>query len=184
MGWSEQELAARARRAYEVGRLRSAAPILVYLAPVVALALVGGNAELAWTVGVGAALGVFAVGLLFRGGALGRAVRPGLMAGVIPLVAPLVLRATGHCCMAGACSPLCLPVCTSAGLVAGIMVGLRAASENDGRRSFTLSASVIAALMGALGCMGMGLGAVGGMAVALALGSAPLAVMGLRLRRE
>jgi hypothetical protein len=63
------------------------------------------------------------------------------------------------------------------------MVGLRAAGESEGRRTFTLSASVIAALMGALGCMGMGLGAVGGMAVALALGSAPLAVVGMRLGR-
>ncbi|MDC0745452.1 hypothetical protein [Polyangium mundeleinium] len=183
MGPSERELAARARRAYELGRLRSTAKILVYLAPAVALALLGGSAGIAWTVGVGAALGMSAVGLLWRGGALGRAVRPGLMAGAIPLLAPLVLRATGHCCMAGACSPLCLPVCTSAGLAAGIVVGLRAVGESEGRRGFTLSASVIAALMGALGCMGMGLGAVGGMAVALALGSAPLAVVGMRLGR-
>ncbi|MDI1429511.1 hypothetical protein [Polyangium sorediatum] len=183
MGRGERDLAARARRAYEIGRLRSAAKILVSLAPVVALALVGGSAESAWTMGVGVVLGGFAVALLWRGGAVGRAVRPGLLAGAIPLVAPLVLRATGHCCMAGMCSPLCLPVCTSAGLVAGIAVGLRAASESDGRQRFALSASVMAGLMGTLGCMGMGLGAVGGMAVALALGSMPLAALGMRLGR-
>jgi hypothetical protein len=179
---SEQELFARARRAYEIGRLRSAAFVLVYVAPMVALALVGGGGAIAFTVGIGLALAMLATGLLWRGQAWGRAVGPGLLAGVMPLVAPLVLRVSGHCCTAGGCSSLCLPVCTSAGLFAGLAVGFCVAGEREKRLDFALSAIAIAALTGALGCVGMGLGAVSGMAAALALGSAPVAALRIRLR--
>ena len=180
---SERELAARARRAYELGRLGFAARVLMYVVPIVALAFMSAAPATMGMVGIAGFLGIFAVGMIWYGGAPGRAVGPGLLAGMIPLVVSIVLRATDYCCMGGACSPLCLPVCMSAGLVAGIGVGLRASEETEGRSGFALSGVLFAALTGALGCVGMGLWVVGGMAAALALASAPLAAVGIRLRR-
>jgi hypothetical protein len=180
---TERDIRARAQRAYELGRLRFALKVLVYVVPMVLLASWSNATPTAWNVAIGVALGVFTVGLLSRGEAHGRAVSTGLVSGAIPLLVPLIMQATGHCCIAGACSPLCLPLCTGAGIAAGIMVGMRAASERQAPGRFGLSAIGVAALTGALGCASMGLAAVVGMVAALALVSAPIAVVGMRLRR-
>ncbi|MBK9258218.1 MAG: hypothetical protein IPM54_00090 [Polyangiaceae bacterium] len=180
---TEREIRARAQRVYELGRLRFALKVLVYVVPMVLLAAWSNATPTAWNVAIGVALGVLTVGLLWRGEAHGRAVSTGLVSGAIPLLVPLIMQATGHCCIAGACSTLCLPLCTGAGIAAGIMVGMRAASERQAPGRFALSAIGVAALTGALGCTGMGLAAVAGMVAALALVSAPIAVVGMRLRR-
>lgn len=180
---TERDIRARAQRAYELGRLRSALDVLVYVVPIVLLAAWSNATPMAWNVAIGVALGVLTVGLLWRGEAHGRAVSTGLVSGAIPLLVPLIMQATGNCCIAGACSPLCLPLCTGAGLAAGIIVGMRAASERQAPGRFALSAMGVAAFMGALGCTGMGLPAVAGMAMALVLVTAPVAMVGMRLRR-
>jgi hypothetical protein len=180
---TERDIRARAQRAYELGRLKFATKVLVYVVPMVLLASWSNTTSMAWNVAIGGALGILTVGLLWRGEAHGRAVSTGLVSGAIPLLVPLVMQATGNCCIAGACSTLCLPLCTGAGLAAGIIVGMRAASERQAPGRFALSAIGVAALTGALGCTGMGLAAVAGMVAALALVSAPVAVVGMRLRR-
>lgn len=181
---TERAIRLRAQHAYELGRLRFATKVLVYVLPMVLLASWSNMTSMAWNVAIGAALGVLTVGLLWRGEVHGRAVGTGLVSGAIPLLVPLAMQATGHCCIAGACSPLCLPLCTGAGIAAGIMVGMRAASERQARGRFALSAIGVAALTGALGCASMGLAAVAGMVAALTLVSAPVAVVGARLRHH
>ena len=181
---TERAIRSRAQRAYELGRLRFATKVLVYVVPMVLLASWSNATSMAWNAAIGAALGVLTVGLLWRGEAHGRAVGTGLVSGAIPLLAPLTMQATGHCCIAGACSTVCLPLCTGAGLAAGIIVGMRAASEQQAPGRFALSAIGVAALTGALGCTGMGLAAVAGMVAALALVSAPVALVGARLRHH
>lgn len=181
---TELQIWARARRAYELGRLWFAMKVLLYVVPLVVLTSFSSTTSMSWNVVLGTALGALNVGLLWRGEAYGRAAGTGLLAGAIPLLLPLAMQATGHCCSAGACSTWCLPVCIGAGFAAGIMVGIRAASETQWPGRFALSAMGVAALTGALGCAGMGLGAVAGMIAALTVVSAPVAVVGLRLRRR
>lgn len=181
---TEAEISARAQRAYELGRLRFALKVLVYVVPIVPLAAWSNATPTAWNAAIGVALGGLTVGLLWRGEAHGRAVSTGLVSGAIPLLVPLIMQATGNCCIEGACSPLCLPLCTGAGIAAGIMVGMRAASERQAPGRFAISAIGVAALTGALGCTGMGLAAVAGMVTALALVSAPVAMVRMRLGRR
>lgn len=181
---TELQIRARARRVYELGRLRSAMKVLLYVVPIVVLASYSSATSVSGDIVLGLALGALTVGLLWRGEAYGRAVGTGLLAGAVPLLLPLAMQTTGHCCMAGACSTWCLPMCIGAGFAAGIMVGVRASSEARAPVRFALSAMGVAALTGALGCAGMGLGAVAGMIAALTVVSAPLAVVGMRLRRR
>ncbi len=181
---TDLQIRARGKRAYELGRLRSAMKALPYVVPLVVLASSSSMTSLSWNVALGTALAALTVGLLWRGEAHGRAVGTGLLAGAIPLLLPLAMQSTGHCCLAGACSTWCLPLCIGAGFAAAIMVGIRASSEVRAPGRFALSATGVAALTGAIGCAGMGLGAVAGMIAALAVVSAPVAVVGLRLRRR
>lgn len=181
---TELQIKMRARRAYELGRLRSAIKVLLYVVPIVVLSSYSNAMSRSWNVVLGTALGVVTVGLLWRGEAHGRSVGTGLVAGAIPLLVPLAMQVTGHCCLAEACSTLCLPMCIGAGFAAGIMVGTRASSETHAPGRFALSAIAVAALMGALGCAAMGMGAVVGMAAALILVSAPVMVVGMRMRQR
>lgn len=181
---TEREIRARAKCAYELGRLSFALKVLIYVVPIVLLSSWSSATTAAWNVPIGIALGALTVGLLWRGEAHGRAVSTGLVSGAIPLLAPLTMQATGHCCIAGACSTVCMPLCIGAGLAAGVVVGMRAASERQAPGRFALSAIGVAALTGTLGCTGMGVAAVGGMAVALTLVSAPVAVLRMRLRHR
>lgn len=184
MAQTESAIRARAQRAYELGRFKFAIKVLIYVVPMVLLASWCNVNSITWSVAIGAALGVLTVGLLWRGEVHGRAVGTGLVSGAIPLLAPLTMQATGHCCIAGSCSTVCMPLCIGAGLVAGMMVGMRATSERQAPGRFALSAIGVAALTGALGCTGMGVAAVVGMVAALALVSAPVAVIGTRLREH
>jgi hypothetical protein len=59
----------------------------------------------------GAALLLAAIGLGWRGEAYGRAVVPGLLAGSVPLVLPLILRGGSYCCIGGGCWSVCMVAC-------------------------------------------------------------------------
>ena len=74
---SELELAARARRAYELGRLRASVPALLFVLPLVFLALCVCDQPMA-TAACGAALALAAVGFLWRGQGYGRGVFQGV----------------------------------------------------------------------------------------------------------
>ncbi len=167
------ELHSRARLAYELGRLRAAAPLALPALLVAAAALFIGRPP-ALVASVCAGLAVLSVALVFARSHHRPAVRLGLLAGVAPLVLPFAVRSFGHLCTGGACMELCLPTCLVAGLLAGLLVGFRAADAAAGRLSFGLVAALIAGLAGALGCTLVGSAGVLGMIAGLALGSAPL----------
>lgn len=173
---ARSELHTRARLAYERSRLmlglRAALPVV----PMVALScLVCEKPSLA--LGAGALLFVFAIGLRARGQAYGRALMPGLLAGSAPLILPLVLRASGHCCIGGACWSLCMLGCTLGGLLAGVAIGVMAAGEREDRGAFLLSATAVAGLSGVLGCAMAGASGIAGMAIAIAVTSLPTALL-------
>ena len=178
MAWDETEAKARARWAYEFGRLRMAARAGWLLAPMIALAYLRcGQPPLSLT--TGALLTAVVLGLLWRGSAWGAAVVPGLLAGAAPLLLPLLIGYSGHLCIGGVCLALCMYSCLVGGLIAGVILGLRAARLEVGRWVFLLAGCLVATLEGALGCAPAGIGGLLGMMGGVIMASAP---MGLCLR--
>src|SRR5215831_12604191 len=125
------EFAARARRAYELGRLqwalRGASGTLLL---VTASVLFGGNMLLRLV--VGAALLLTVTFCLWRGQMLATAVRPGLLAGLFPFGLLLTMRcAAGHFCEIADCGHW-MAFCGAGGLVAGVLLAAHAWHLRDG----------------------------------------------------
>jgi len=158
------DLLRRARRTYEIARFVKGLSAAALVVPMAAVSL-GGCEQRETALVIAAALAVLATALVWRGGAAGRAVVPGLVAGVVPLGFPLVV------------CPLCarfdmhLPmlVCVAGGVASGAIVAACAAREGKDRAPFVVSAGLVAALAGSMGCAILGLGGVVAMAVGLAL---------------
>ena len=165
-------LEVRARRAYQLGRLRWS----LRLAPAVMAAFVAAVAcgrplDLCCALGAGALL--LSVGLSFAGGEAGRAVTPGLVAGSFALVLPLAVRTIGHFCDSAACMSLCMPACVVGGALAGAFLALRAAREEGGGACIA-SGIVVAGLLGSLGCTLAGLSGVVGMLAGVLVAGTPV----------
>ena len=176
------ELAARARRAYELSRLRRAlavGPWVLVFAGVSALVTQRAPVSLA----VGGALLVVTVALRWWGRAAGAAVGPGLLAGVIPFALLLVVaRASGiHCALEG-CLVHCGRWCGAGGLASGLLLAAYARRRRDDIGSFLLAGGTVAALTGLLGCLVGGVG--GALWMALAETVATLPAFALELRRR
>lgn len=163
-------LEARARRAYELGRLRGALWVSPFAIAAGAAALACGRPAPLVLALTGALLAL-GVGLSFRGGAAGRAVLPGLAAGSAPLALPLLMATVGHACFGPACLSLCQPSCIAGGAVAGIVIA-RAAAQPGRDLRFLAAAVAVAGLTGALGCTIAGaFGVLGMLAGAVAAGT-------------
>ena len=132
-------VAARARRAYERGRLDSALRRAVLAIPVLGLALLGCADPAASSVS-GLALIAAVTLCLWRGESWRHGVGPGLLSGAVPLLVPLAAQAIGHLCSASRCF-MDPTVCVVAGLagsvgcllygligVGGMVIGLLAAA--------------------------------------------------------
>jgi hypothetical protein len=164
------ELLARARHAYERGRVRLALRTLLLTVPMGALS-VGCCQSLVVSVGLGGLLVVASALLVWRGGVGGRAVTSGLLAGVAPVVLPLAMRA--GCSISGVGLRYCLSACALGGVIAGAVIWVAAMREKETRKEFVLVAGTVATVAGALGCVVLGVSGVVAMTVALAALSAP-----------
>lgn len=123
MALADSGLEARARRVYERGRLVFALKRAVVVAAAAGLALLS-CANIAATAGCVFALGALVTVLLWRGQEFADGVRPGLVAGLVPFVLPVVSQATGYFCSATVC--LVLPtVCVAGGIVGGAALGVQ-----------------------------------------------------------
>jgi hypothetical protein len=164
----DDELRTRARRAYERGRWRAGA---VSAGPALALALIcvviGGQPGV--TMLTGLALAGLIIVAVHRGGAVGRAVAPGLAAGALPLAAGLAACRIPHPCGGPGCIDFCAPLCLSAGVLAGVVLALHA--HRTARHSSLAVGGLIALFTGALGCLFVGLGGVVGMGLGFLAGS-------------
>src|SRR5207244_786713 len=126
-------LQARARRAYEMGRLRDAAKLAPFVLLAATAAIACGRP---WplTAALTLVLLPLSVGLSFAGGPSGIAVVPGLIAGSAALSMPLLIATAGHACFGDACMSLCLPACVVGGAVAGAVIARMAVRfERDAR---------------------------------------------------
>jgi hypothetical protein len=171
------ELLRRARGAFERGRLAKAARTSALVLPVTLVSF-GCCGDRAASLGIAAALATLVFVLVWRGGAAGRGVVPGLVAGVVSLAIPLLVCPA--CAHAGGVAILPLVACIVGGVVSGAIVVGYATHEHEDRASFVVAAGAVAALAGSLGCVIVGLGGI----VAMALGVALVAPLALRVPRS
>lgn len=161
----------RARKAYELGRLKRAiigfAPIVIPAAVGIAL---GGRPS--FTIPFGVALFVAGVVALWYGRDPKRAVLPGVVAGLVPVVLTLCAMHIGHWCLGDHCTSVCLAACIVGGAGAGIAVAYIGSKRRQGIR-YWLTASVLAGLTGALGCACLGYAGLGGLGLGYLVGVMP-----------
>jgi hypothetical protein len=169
------ELQRRARRAYELARLRRALRRVWWPWPIAActaleccppsLALAGALVASGWMVLLG-----------WRGGEIERGIVPGFGAGAAAALLPAIAGAG----ITASLSPAeCLPLCIAGGALAGIWVGRRIRRSPDAI-TFALGALPLAIVVGGFGCLLAGVAGVLGMAAAMAVASAPF--LALRAR--
>lgn len=171
------QLQRRARRAYEWGRLRSAVPGALHAVGLTVLAVLLWHRVKPSTLVLGALLALLCLGLGWWGRQWGRAVTPGLLAGLFPLLLPFVVSGAGHVCYTGGCRAFCLMTCVGGGLAAGAFLSLAALRERQGHGAFLLASGTVATLCGALSCILYGLSGVLGVVAGLALISTPVLVL-------
>ncbi len=172
MPLTDQVLEVRARRAYELGRLRRSLRVAPFVLIAAGAAMASGRplgSSCALAVGILA----LAAGLGFAGGGAGRAVLPGLAGGSAALAMPLLVGTVGFACIGPACMSFCLPSCVLGGAIAGALIAVRARRE-ERESSFALPALLLAGLTGALGCTMAGVAGVVGMVVGALVAGAPL----------
>lgn len=168
---STERIEHRARLRYEWARVRRA---LIGFAPallVVAVAAVFAKRPSS-TVAFGIATFAMGTVLLWYGRDLKRAVLPGAVAGLVPLVLVLCANRMDHVCMDGACMNICLPACAVGGVVSGLVVAA-VGVRHKGGLGFWLSASAVALLTGAMGCSCIGYAGLVGLAGGFGVGVVP-----------
>jgi hypothetical protein len=171
MTFSDAALARRARRAYELARARQAIVRALPIAIVLALAAARVERSNALVLAALALAAVVAGGWFGRG--VARAVRTGAIAGLFPLLAPLIVNALLHQCAGCAPAspwPLCLIACAVGGGLAGLWAGIRAPALRPVEVAAALGT---AALVGAVGCLAAGGFGLLGLASGLVLGGVP-----------
>jgi hypothetical protein len=174
MATETAQLRERAKRAYEVGRLRHAAawsiPMLL-LGVMVALMV----QEVSIPLVLASVLYLTSMFLLWWGRAPGRGVLPGVAYGLLPLSGGVIGKLHGHVCMGFACYGVCLPLCIGGGVLAGIFIA-RVAARSENPVAVFFSAAATALFTGAIGSSCVGVHGVIGMGLGLGLGYAPMLV--------
>src|SRR5262249_19390214 len=156
---------ADARRAYEIGRLIAASRVAVVVIPLTALCARLTDAPGRCLVAGGGLLAA-AVAVRWRQDRGVAIVDSGMATGIVPMVTAIVLCRIALSWSGGAA----IAVCTAAGFTAGGLVG-RVPPAGDFRTLPWMTASLIAGLTAALGCVGIGLGTAAGAAAGVVLGA-------------
>lgn len=161
----------RARRGYELARVRRAllgvAPLLL-IVPLAACVNLHPESALLF----GAATFVIGALLLWYGREPQKAVLPGVAAGLVPLIMALAANRM-HYCGPDGCSSLCVPACTLGGVVAGLVVA-RVGHTRRAGAWYWLSASSLALLTGAMGCSCVGYSGIAGLGAGFIVGLVPV----------
>jgi hypothetical protein len=163
----EDRVRARARRSYERGRLTVAGRNALLIVPLTAIC--GREAEAyARCAVIGALLLLATIGVRWRQWRGPQAANAGLLTGILPMTAALLLCRFA----AGWPAAAATAACASAGLIAGALA-VRATLDplDAGWREWS-AASLVAGLTAALGCIGIGFGTAVGSALGVAAGAA------------
>jgi hypothetical protein len=107
-------------------------------------------------------------------------VLPGLVFGLVPLLAAVIANFHDHSCVGTSCLRTCTVICFGGGLIAGLLLA-RVAVRSANPIALFLSAASVAFLTGVIGGACMGVYPVLGIAAAIALGLVPVL---LRARRR
>lgn len=170
---SRDQLRIQALRAYEWGRLRTAARVAFVLVPVALLCLFE-NRGRAECVCVAAALLALCVWLRWRNRRGLEIVTTGLQAGSAPFLAGLVFDRLGIECGLGAASTGCTAFAALAGIAGGAFIGAQE-RQWQGRLWSFVTAAAIAALAASLGCIRLGGVGLVSVVAGIALGSIVMA---------
>lgn len=175
----------RARRAYEATHLLSLGCGLAIAAAIAVIAAAIHHVSATSWVFAGAlaiSLGVLA----WRGGAWRRGAFAGVLAGLPPLITPIVVIALSDGPQCAGCDTgptwWCALSCLGTSSVVGLLVGHRAMTDRSPAR-FTAAALSTAALTGLLGCGTIGLGGAAGVVLGLVGGGVTGWVVGGRALR-
>ena len=172
------ELKARGLRAYEAGRVRTAARIALFLIPAAAICLLEVKARETC-----ACISVLLLGLCvwlrWRDRRGMKDVTTGLLAGSIPLVAGLAAgRIDAFCVLVG--GPVaCEAFSAVAGVLAGLLIAVRETRQHARLWSW-FTTGTIAILTASLGCARLGFTGIASAAIGIALGAAATAVIARR----
>jgi hypothetical protein len=169
----KNELYARARRAYEVGRAKVASKAVLAAAVLAAAAVALGRSPSQIAI-VTVCLVPLAGVLAYRGRAAGRAVLPALVAGGAAMLLPLGVVAAGDSWLGVDCMRFCLPACVVGGALAGAAIASLAATEHDGEREFLVAGISLAALAASLGCGLAGTAGLAGMTIGALVAGTPV----------
>jgi hypothetical protein len=168
-------LRTRAKRSFESGRLLVAARVGIVVVPLGAICARATGAYGRCTA-VAVLLVTMAIMVRWRQWRGIRAVDAGLLTGILPMAAALVLCrfATGWPTRAA------LGICAGTGFLAGMLAARSTLAVVDAEWPEWASASLVAGLTAALGCVGIGFGTAAGAAIGVATG----AVVATRLPRH
>jgi hypothetical protein len=168
-------LRTRAKRSFESGRLLVAARVGIVVVPLGAICARATGAYARCTA-VAVLLVTMAIMVRWRQWRGIRAVDAGLLTGILPMAAALVLCrfATGWPTRAA------LGICAGTGFLAGMLAARSTLAVVDAEWPEWASASLVAGLTAALGCVGIGFGTAAGAAIGVATG----AVVATRLPRH
>ena len=157
-----KDLLGRARRAYEIGRLRMAMRVLAVLVPI-SVVCVALDREVLTGYGLPILLGLALIGLRWhsRQGLL--IANVGLTAGLLPMMAGLV---QSHAGMMSTSPMVCLAICGTSGLLAGSWAGYALGNTRPGPTHF-LIVSLVALGTAFLGCTSLGVDVLVALAIAL-----------------
>ena len=165
---------ARARRAYELGRVDLALRRSLLLTPVILLPFTCCS-DPASNLLTGFLLIAAVAWCLWKGEGWRLGVAPGLASGVVPLLAPLAVHASGHTCRGGVC--LMPSSCLVAGVAGGLLLGWFVRRLRSVGPAAVVSASLVAGLTGSVGCLAYGLIGLAGMAAGMAAGALPVLIV-------
>lgn len=156
-----------ARREYERSRWMGALAVAWFAVPMAIVAVQGG-AQVFWASVNALSLMALSAGLLWRGQVYGAAVLPGIVAGAVPYLAPLLLQRG-----VGSFAALGSTLFFATGIIAGGIVSALTLRRHAGQRVFLFAGCAVAALTGLFGCTLGGLFGVFGMIGGFALFTAP-----------
>ena len=167
-----ETLHACARRSYERGRFTVASRVALLVVVLTAICARETEAYTRCAV-IGIVLLGAAIGVRWRQSRGMQAANAGLLTGMIPMTAALVLCRSASAWPAEAA----IATCTSAGVVAGALAARVTMEAAGAGWAEWLAAALIAGLTAALGCIGIGFGTAIGSATGVAAG----AVVAMRL---